>query len=155
MAIYRPPKARWPLAAAVGCAGLGLGILIGFLLGGSEPSPSESVRQIRSVLVRAAGSLEVAAVEYRESVDDGVVVDETEYEGALGALRSSRSRFATIEAALEDLFPTQVETIDELYDRAGAAMEARAPARRVEASLAELEVLLEGERGGILPTPTP
>lgn len=145
MAIYRPPKARWPLAAAFGIGGLVVGMAVGLGLGGSDPDPQEAGREIETALVSAAGSLEVAGVEYEESVQDGEVVKQTEYEGALGALESSRTRFREVRSVLVSLFPSQVEPINDLYAEIEQLMRSRTDAEEVSAALQELESVLKGE----------
>ena len=144
MAIYRPPKPRWPLAVATGLLGTLVGLGAGYLLGDKPPDPSDSVRAIRTSLISASGSLEVAAVEYEESVVDGEVIREREYEGALAAVRSSRSKLSDVRAALDELAPDRIGAIEEGYDQVVALMEDRAPVDEVEESLEELQAVLEG-----------
>ena len=146
MAIYRPPKPRWPLAVGTCIAGVAVGILIGLLIGRTETPLAESVPAITSTLVSARGSLEVAAIEYAESVRGGEVAKEAEYEGALGAVRSSQEKFNRVRAGLEALAPSRVGPIDDLYAEVQDLMEAKAPATDVAAALSELEALLTGER---------
>jgi hypothetical protein len=148
VAIYRPPRARWPLAAALGIGGLLLGLVIGLALGGSEIDPQEASREIKTRLVSAAGSLDVAEVEYEESVEDGEVVKQTEYEGALSALDSSRARYREVRSAIASLFPSQVEPIDALYAQIDALMRSQAEAAKVTTALQELEAMLKGEGPG-------
>ncbi|MEA2498766.1 MAG: hypothetical protein QOH26_1171 [Actinomycetota bacterium] len=125
--------------------GLIVGLIIGALIGRSDPDPSESVSLIRTSLLSAAGSLDVATVEYQESVEDGAVVSRPEYDGALDAIRSSRGSFEEVRTAVEVLAPERVDSIEELYDEVEAQMEAMAPATEVEATLQELEALLKGQ----------
>ena len=146
MAIYRPPKARWPLALMTGILGLVLGLLGGWLLGDSEPPASESVPQVRSALLRAAGSLEVAVVEYKESVGaDGEIVKEAEYEGSLGALESSRDTYLAVASAIRSLDPERADYIEGFYARAERLMDDVAPPSKVEPVLQELGWLLKGK----------
>jgi hypothetical protein len=145
VAIYRPPKARWPLAVAVGVGGVLVGLITGLALGSSDPDPEEAGREIKAALVSAAGSLEVAAIEYEESVADGEVTRETEYEGALGALDSSRARYDDVRPVLVSLFPSQVEPIDDLYGEIEQLMRSRSDPTHVNAALQELESILKGE----------
>jgi hypothetical protein len=144
MAIYRPPKPRWPLAAVTGLLGVLVGLGAGYLLGDKPPETSDSVRAIRTTLISAAGSLDVAVVEYRESVVDGQIERQQEYDGALAAVRSSRSKFEEVRSALESLFPEGVEPIDDLYEEIAGLMEARAPAGEVEGYIEELQAILTG-----------
>ena len=143
MAIYRPPKPRWPLAVATGVLGVLVGLGVGYLLGDTPPDPTDSVGAIRTSLISASGSLEVAAVEYEESVVDGEVESSQEYEGALAAVRSSRSKLSDVRAALDELAPERIGAIDEGYDEVVALMEARADATEVQRALDDLRELLE------------
>ncbi len=143
MAIYRPPKPRWPMAIATGALGVLVGLGVGYLLGDKPPDPTDSVRAIRTSLISAAGSLEVAAVEYEESVVDGEVIRAREYEGALAAVRSSRSKLSDVRAALDELAPERIAAIDEGYDEVVALMEDGADATEVQGALDDLRSLLE------------
>ena len=145
VAIYRPPKARWPLAVAFGVGGVLIGLVVGLALGRSDPDPEEAGSEIRAALISAAGTLEVAAIEYEESVSGGEVTREAEYEGALSALDSSRSRYDEVRPVLVSLFPSQVEPIDDLYGEIEQLMRSRTDPARVNAELQELEAILKGE----------
>ena len=145
MAIYRPPKPRWPLATGTALIGLAVGLIFGGLLFRSDPDATESVSLIKTKMLSAAGSLEVAAVEYAESVEDGEVLSEPEYEGALGAVRSSRAAFDEVRPGLEGLAPERTTPIVDLYDEIETLMEAQAPDAEVEEALGRLEALLKGE----------
>ena len=147
MAIYRPPKPRWPLAIATAVAGIVVGLVAGLVIGNDEFDATESAQQIKTILISAAGSLEVAAVEYQESVVDGEVVKQTEFDGALDAVASSRSQFSEARPALESLFPAQLEPIEDLYDEVEQAMESHASPDIVAPLLERLEELLKGETG--------
>jgi hypothetical protein len=114
-------------------------------LGSSDPDPEEAGREIKAALVSAAGSLEVAAIEYEESVADGEVTRETEYEGALSALDSSRARYDDVRPVLVSLFPSQVEPIDDLYGEIEQLMRSRSDPTEVNAAIQELESILKGE----------
>jgi hypothetical protein len=145
MAIYKPPKARWPLAVFAGVLGLLLGIGIGFALGQEEPDPAEGVRLVQQELAAAAAGLEVAGIEYTEAVDDGEVVSDPEYQGSLDAIGNSRTRFESVEAALATLAPELAEQIADGYEEAESAMEDRAPDEDVQALLEELSGWLKGD----------
>ena len=145
MAIYKPPKARWPLAVFAAVAGVLIGIAIGFLIGREEPNAAEGVRLVRQELTAAAAGLEVAGIEYSESVEDGEVVNDTEYQGSLDAVESSRDRYETVADALATLAPQQADAIESGYDEVAAAMEDHEPPEDVEASLSALADLLKGD----------
>ena len=145
MAIYRPPKARWPLAIIVGVLSLLVGLGIGVLIGGDETSPAESASEIKSALVSAAGSLEVAAVEYEESVADGEVTRQQEYDGAIGAFESSRSQYDEVAPALEALAPDRAGEITGLYGECENLIDDLTDADQVGTCLNDLGRLLSGE----------
>ena len=144
MAIYRPPKSRWPAALVAAAVALAAGLLLGVVIGRSDSKPLTSIPLLRSTLVSAAGSLEVAAIEYRESVEGGRVVKEAEYEGSLGAVRSSRAKYSTVRSELQSLFQSQAAEIDQLYDEVENLVISRAPASQVASRLQKLESLLTG-----------
>lgn len=145
MAIYKPPKARWPLALFVGIAAFLLGIGIGLLLGKEEPNAAEGIRLVQQEMTSAAAGLEVAGIEYSEAVDDTGVVSDAEYQGALDALESSRTRYETVHDALATLSPDLAGDISIGYEEAAAAMQDEAPPDEVDALLDELSSQLKGE----------
>ena len=144
MAIYRPPKPRWPLAVAMLIAGLSVGLALGFALGGDEFDAADAAAEIRTTLATAAGSLEVAAIEYAEAVEDGEVQAEAEYRGAIDAVESSRSRYAEVEAALETLAPDSAGEISDAYAQIENLMSGVADEGEVADAIGELEDLLSG-----------
>ena len=145
MAIYKPPKARWPLAIFTGVLGLLLGMGLGFVLGQEEPDAAEGVRLVEQELAAAAAGLEVAGIEYTEAVDDGEVVSDAEYQGSLDALGSSRTRFESVREPLAALAPDLADAIDTTYDETETAMEERAATEEVQQLLDSLSELLKGE----------
>jgi hypothetical protein len=147
MAIYKPPKARWPLAIFVGIAALLVGIGVGLVLGNEEPDAAEGVRLVQQELTGAAAGLEVAGIEYTEAVEDGEVTNEAEYQGSLDALESSRDRFESVSDALATIAPDRADEIASLYEETAEAMESRAPTEDVEALLDELSEQLKGDAG--------
>jgi hypothetical protein len=146
MAIYKPPPSRWRFALATGVIGLLIGLGIGaFFLGQADPDPTESIREIKTELVGVAGVLEVLEVEYRESVRDGEVENETEYQGAKDALARARTRFEEVSETLRAIDEDKVDEIDSQFDELGELIEERADAddvssaiRRLTEALAEL-----------------
>ena len=144
MAIYRPPKARWPLVTVAAVAGVACGLIAGLAIGSKDPDPLRAAQEVRAALVSAAGSVEVAAIEYEEAVGPGGIESETEYEGARAALESSRARYGEVRSALDALAPETVELLDDLYDRCGGLVEERAPAPEVEECSADLRAALGG-----------
>lgn len=145
MAIYRPPKPRWPLALGVGLACFLIGMGIGIAIGNREPAPAEVAANLQADLVSAAGSLEVAEIEYTESVSDGEITRQAEYDGALGAIDSSRAIYEEVAPALDALAPTRSQDIAGLYEECSDAMRARADTDEVTTCLTELSDLLKGE----------
>lgn len=148
MAIYRPPKARWPLALAAGIGGLLLGLLLGLALKSGDPDPTEAAQNVKAELLSAAGSLEVAAIEYDEAVEEGEVVREAEYRGALDAVTSARSRYADVRPALAQLSPALAAGIDTAFDNAEQMMQDSAGEEEVASALRNLERLLKGDVPG-------
>jgi hypothetical protein len=143
MAIYRPPKPRWSLATATGVVGILIGTLIGLVVGGKDPDPVEAVEETRSALVSAAGTLEVVAIEYEESVDGGTVVKEAEYRGALDALESSRQRFEDSLPAIEVLAPERGDELEARYEELEQLMNEKAEPQKVEAIAEDLAEMLK------------
>ena len=148
MAIYRPPKARWPLALGVGIAALVAGLLIGLALGSGDPDPAAAAQDVKAELVSAAGALEVASIEYEESVSGGEVTRQEEYEGALSAVESARERYGSVRPALASLVPSLAAEIDDGFDRCEELMAEPADPAEVAAALGELEGLLKGDVPG-------
>ena len=144
MAIYRPPKARWPLAVATFVGGLLLGLLIAVLLR-SDPDPAAVAGDVTTELAAAAGSLEVVLIEYEESVVDGEVQQDAEYRGALDALGSSRDRYESVSDAVAALAPDRADEIEGTYDEAESQMEDLVDATELESTLSALEDLLRGD----------
>jgi hypothetical protein len=144
MAIYRPPKPRWPLAVAAFAAGALIGLALGFALGGDEFDATEAAAEIRTTLAAAGGILEVAGIEYAEAVQDGEVQAEAEYRGALDALENSRERYTEVEPALETLAPEKAAEISDAYGAIETMMADIADEQGVETALDELESLLTG-----------
>ena len=144
MAIYRPPKPRWPLAAGAGFVALLIGLGIGLAVGGRDPEPADVAGDLRADLVAAMGSLEVAEIEYTESVSNGEVVRQAEYEGALGAIDSSESRYREVAPAIESLVPSRAQEIEDLYGECSNAMRERVDPAELRECLDELRALLEG-----------
>jgi hypothetical protein len=126
-------------------AGLLCGVLIGLAIGSADPDPSEAATRIRSSLVAAAGSLEVAAIEYEEAVTDGRIEAQAEYDGALDALGSSNARYREVRGALEALVPDVAEDLDGLYERCRGLMEDTVDTPEVVACLEDLEAALQGD----------
>jgi hypothetical protein len=145
VAIYRPPKPRWPLAVGAGLVSLLVGFAIGLGVGGRDPAPAEVASGLRSDLVAAVGSLEVAEIEYAESVSDGEIASQTEYDGALDAIDSSESRYREVEPAIESLVPARAEEIGNRYDECSSAMRERADPPEVTECLTGLGELLKGK----------
>ena len=149
MAIYRPRRKRWPIAAAVGLITLAVGFGLGWGLKGTEPpDPLDALASLRATLAAAAGTLEVVDIEYRESVQDGAVVSQPEYEGARDALTRSRQRYAEARPALRELDPNLVTDADALYQDIERLIDQRAPEEEVTEATARLADLLRGAFSG-------
>jgi len=144
MAIYKPPPSRWRLALATGIAGLIIGLGVGaFLLGQSDPNPTEVIGSVRTELSGVAGVLEVLEVEYTESVRDGDVVSETEYDGAVAALTRAQARFAEARPTLLALDREKVQDIDGQFDELRELIADHASADEVSEAIRELTSALD------------
>ena len=117
--------------------GLGAGILLR-----PGPDPVAAARDLSADLDGAAGLLEVAQVEYEESVSGSRVTNPREYRAARAALSRSRNRFGDARPALEALSDPAAAAIAVGYDRMQALMDAPAPPARVAAALRRLVRLL-------------
>jgi hypothetical protein len=122
-----------------------IGFGIGLAVSGREMSPAAVAEDFRSDLVAVAGSLEVAEIEYSESVSNGTVTRQAEYDGALAALESSESRYQDVEPALQSLDPFRADEISGLYDECSSAMHEKAEPTDVTECLKELRDLLRGD----------
>src|SRR5687767_9345734 len=113
MAIYRPPRSPWRARLLVVGAGLLIGgLIVWAVLPEGEPSPAERAAQVRSELIAAEGALEIVAIEYAESVRNGKIVAQAEYDGAKAALARSRARYESVRA---DLLPDDAAEIESAY----------------------------------------
>jgi hypothetical protein len=148
VAIYRPKQPRWRLAVPVGLVALAVGFGLGWGLRGDDPpDPVEALSSLRSTLTSAAGTLEVVDVEYRESVRDGEVVNESEYDGARAALQRSRQRYLGGRSALLVLDRDLVTSADALYSDIERLVDERAPTEEVTQATGDLADLLTGAVG--------
>lgn len=140
MAIYRPPRSPWRARVLVAAAGFLIGgLIVWALLPEGEPSPAERTASVRSELIAAEGALEIVAIEYAESVRDGAIVAQAEYDGAKAALARSRARYEAVRA---DLLPEDSAEIESAYARLGRLMEQRVPNDELGAEIEELSRLL-------------
>jgi hypothetical protein len=111
--------------------GLLVGLVTGYLLAQDEPDPLALVADVRADVRAAAELLDVAKVEYRESVSDGEVASVREYGGARDALGRSRARFDRAARVLEPLDHRAAAQIDNAYERLGRMMGETAPSHDV------------------------
>ncbi len=145
MAIYRPPRSPWRGRIIVAVLGLLIGgVVVWAMQPESEPTPEEEAAALRSGLIAAGGGLEIVAIEYAESVEDGVIVAEPEYEGALAALASSRSRYDAVRADLAAAGGA-VEEIDASYTQIEKLMQRQVAEERGGSAVDALRDLLEEE----------
>ena len=120
-----------------------VGILVGLALTGGDEDPS-GAEEIQGALFAAAGSVEVAAIEYEEAVAaGGDITSRSEYTGARDALSSGRSRYMEVRESLSSLAPERVEELDAAFDAAEELMAEAADAEEVVPALEELEALLK------------
>ena len=126
---------------------LAIGLVAGLALG-SDPDPAASAQEVRAELASAAGALEVASIEYEESVSQGEITRQAEYDGAISAVASARARYSGVRPALASLVPSLASQIDEGFDRCEELMASVADPPEVAATLGELEGLLKGDVPG-------
>jgi hypothetical protein len=144
MAIYRPPKQRWPAVLVAAVAGLLIGVVIGWLaFGRAEPDPQESLDQMRVAFNDAATILEIVAIEYSESVQGTEVVNRSEYDGAVEALARSRTRYREFRAAIAMVDQQSIERIDSAYEELDRLVGQPASPQVVETKTGELAALLQ------------
>lgn len=147
MAIYRPQRRRWTVAAGAAAAGLLVGLLVGWGLLRPGPDPVGAIEEVRSALLQAAGTLEVVEIEYAESVEDGSVIASPEYEGARDALASSREQYDEVGEAVAAISPDAASAIDDAYAELERAVSDLAPPEEVSARVEELREMLTGALG--------
>jgi hypothetical protein len=144
MAIYRPPKPRWPAVLVAAVTGLLIGIVIGWLaFGRAEPDPQESLDRMRVAFNDAATTLEIVAIEYSESVDGPEVVNRSEYEGAVQALARSRTKYQEFRAAIAMVDQQSTQRIDSAYEELDRLVGEPASPEVVETKINELAALLQ------------
>lgn len=145
MSIYRPPKRHWPYTLAYSVGALVVGLLLGMaMFGGEQTSQSDVVSDVKLALSGARANLDVAKVEYRESVQAGRVVRAPEYRGALAALSRSRSRINEVREVL-DLIPYQSSAnFNTKYDEIGKSMRLKADPSNVDRQIDELSRAIRG-----------
>lgn len=143
MAIYRPQRRRWTMAAVVGLTGLLVGLLAGYLLR-SGPDPVEAIEETRTELLGAAATLEIVRVEFAEAVEDGEIVARPEYEGALDALASSRERYVGVAGVVAVLSPETDDAVREAYEGLESMLRDLAGEEDVAAATENLARMLTG-----------
>jgi hypothetical protein len=149
VAIYRPSRPRWRAIAVAAVLGLVVGVGLGVALASRSPSdPAAAVAPARTALVQASNTLEVASVEYEESVSETEVVARTEYEGARDALARSRRSYHEARPALEAIAAPTAAELDEAYDALERQMGEPAPPEQVGAAIDELGAALRRATGG-------
>jgi len=129
---------------AAGVAGIVIGLGIGLAIGGGDEDsdPVQGVRDARSSLQRAAGVLDIVTVEYAEGVEDGRVVSEPEYRGAVSAIARSRELYGEARPVLAYFDAESATRLDHAYQRLAQGATARisedglrSEARQVAAAL--------------------
>ena len=147
MAIYRPSRARWPIALAAAVVGVAIGLVAGLSLADTGPHPGAVVSDVRANVRAATALLDVVKVEYQEAVSGGEVTTVQEYGGARDALGRSRARFDRAARVLEPLDHEAAERIGDAYQRLAQMMGETAPAQDVLDQIDRLASLLEDIAG--------
>jgi len=147
MSLYRQPRAARPLLiAGIAAAALLVGGAIGFALGrGSAPEPSaqDVVAQLRDELRPLAAGLELLPTEYPQALAGG-----GESAAVTGDLARIRSALADATPDLRALDPDGARTLADHVAALEQAIDARAPAARVEQLAAAAQDALAGVPGG-------
>jgi hypothetical protein len=145
MAIYRPRRSPWPLAAALAVVALLIGFGIGYVIFGTRPPDLAAAASVVNERLDAArGLLEVAAIEYREGAPDGSIASQTEYDASGQAVERARSAYDEVAPALRDLAPDRATSIENGFDEVEALIADVAPPDEVDAVV---EALIEDLRG--------
>lgn len=144
MAIYRPRRSPWPVAAALAAVALLAGIGIGYAIFGTRPPDlSAATEVVQDRLGEARGLLEVAAIEYREGAPDGTIASQPEYDAALAAVGRARTAIDEVGSPLRALAPERAADLESGLDQITALMEAIEAPDVVDAAIeAEIELLL-------------
>lgn len=146
MAIYRPPKRRWPALVACLFGGAIVGLVAGLLIGSGDPDPAEAVAPAKQSLNDALIVLDVLDVEYSEAVSGGSVQNRSEYDGARSALERSRAAFEDARPALQALDPQRAEAIGGAYAQLQGLVADAADPSSVSAAIVELKDALKGNQ---------
>jgi hypothetical protein len=132
-----------------------VGLVLGLTFAGDRPLDlADAARRTRQELDGAAGLLEVARIEYRESVADGQVVSEPEYRASQAAVARSRARYDAVAEVVATLDAGTASGVDRGYDELVTLMAEPADPDRVDAAATALETALRGEPGADDARPT-
>lgn len=144
MAIYRPRRSPWPLAAALAALALLAGFGIGYAVFGTRPPDLPAATQVvRERLSEARGLLEVAAIEYREGAPDGAIASQPEYDAAGQAVARARSAIEAVGESLRALAPERAAAIEAGLDEIEALMDGIEAPDAVDAAIdAAIELLV-------------
>ena len=148
MAIYRPRRSPWPLAAGLAVVALLVGFLAGYVIFGTRPPDLDAAAAaVQAELTDAGGLLEVAAIEYREGAPDGAIVSEPEYAAAEAAVARASAAVESVAAPLRALAPERAAALEEGFATVTRLIDELAPPDEVDAATEALIALLEGSGG--------
>ena len=143
MAIYRPTRPRYKVILATGALGLAIGLVAGLALGGEDPDPVETARDVRVSLSEAASVLEIVEIEYSEAWTAQGDVGGQEFEGAQDALARSEALWGEARGTLSVLAPDRAAEIDDHYDRLEEEVASGAEPKEVATAIDRLSTALE------------
>lgn len=144
MAIYRPRRSPWPVAAALAMLALLVGFGLGYAVFGTRPPDLPvAAAVVQERLGEARGLLEVAAIEYREAAPDGTVVSRPEYDAAIQAVARARTAVDSVDEPMRALAPERSAALDAGFDEIEALMDGIEGPDAVDAAIdAEIELLV-------------
>lgn len=141
MAVVRPRRRRpaW-LPVAILAAAI---VLVALLVAGwlRTRAPSATSADVAATASQIAAELDVLAISLytEETIQDGQVVQASEYEAARNAVARARANWERIRGTVS---PDERAAIDDLFDQLARSVDSRAPAAEVQAIVAELQTRL-------------
>ncbi len=141
MAVVRPRRRRpaW-LPVAILAAAI---VLVALLVAGwlRTRASSATSADVAATASQIAAELDVLAISLytEETIQDGQVVQASEYEAARNAVARARANWERIRGTVS---PDERAAIDDLFDQLARAVDSRAPAAEVQAIVAELQTRL-------------
>lgn len=118
-------------------------VLVALLVAGwlRTRASSATSADVAATASQIAAELDVLAISLytEETIQDGQVVQASEYEAARNAVARARANWERIRGTVS---PDERAAIDDLFDQLARAVDSRAPAAEVQAIVAELQTRL-------------